>query len=185
MLCLRYLSLHCNQRLVLLLNCCYTYTAHAFTLSLSLYSNLLKRKQSEGKMVLLGGNLNLSLATQSTSLVNSIPIAFTVANVPILLATLATNIWAIQIIQRKETSRINRFFSIKIRILTKKNFNRQFCNVHCPFKVDHVGLLDEYTDHDPGHICTFSLVHSQVNHRKSSFAKKPHKQPEQSSFAKK
>ena len=67
-------------------------------------------------MVLLGGNLNLSLATQSTSLVNSIPIAYTVANVPILLATLATNIWAIQIIQRKETSRINRL----IRILTKK-----------------------------------------------------------------
>ena len=119
MLCLRYLSLHCNQRLVLLKSC-YTYTAHAFTLSLSLYSNLLKRKQSEGKMVLLGGNLNLSLATQSTSLVNSIPIAFTLANVPILLATLATNIWAIQIIQRKETSRINRFSSIQIRILTKK-----------------------------------------------------------------
>ena len=81
-------------------------------------------------MVLLGGNLNLSLATQSTSLVNSIPIAFTVANVPILLATLATNIWAIQIIQRKETSRINRFFQFKSEFSPTNNSNRQFCNVH-------------------------------------------------------
>ena len=89
----------------------YLHCPRFYSLSLPLFqTNLLKRKQSEGKMVLLGSNLNLSLATQSTSLVNSIPIAFTVANVPILLATLATNIWAIQIIQRKETSRINRFF---------------------------------------------------------------------------
>ena len=27
-----------------------------------------------------------------------------------------------------------------------------------------MGLLDEYTHHDSGHICTLSLVHSQVNH---------------------
>ena len=63
----------------------------------------------EGETVLLGGNLKLSLLSEKTTIVNSIPIAFTIANLPILVATLAFNIWAIFIINRKETSRINRF----------------------------------------------------------------------------
>ena len=75
----------------------------------------------EVEMVLLGGNLNLSLAVQATSLVNSIPIAITVANIPILVSTLATNIWAIYIIQRKETTRINRS-SIQIQILANNSY---------------------------------------------------------------
>ena len=62
----------------------------------------------EGETVLLGGNLNLSLMGGKTTIVNSIPIAFTIANLPILVATLAFNIWAIFIINKKETSRINR-----------------------------------------------------------------------------
>ena len=91
----------------------------------SLQTSLLESMQLEGEMVLLGGNLNLSLATQATTLVNSIPLAFTVANIPILVASLATNIWAIHIIQQKETSRINRFL---IQIAKMITF---FCTAMC------------------------------------------------------
>ena len=81
--------------------------------------------QLELEMVWLGANLNLSLAVQATSLVNSFPIAFTAANIPILVATLATNIWAIYIIQQKETSRINRS-PIQILILANNSYINAF-----------------------------------------------------------
>ena len=86
-----------------------------------LQTNLLESMELEVEMVLLGANLNLSLAVQATSPVNSFPIAFTAANIPILVATLATNIWAIYIIQRKETSRINRC-PIQIPILANNSY---------------------------------------------------------------
>ena len=59
----------------------------------------------EGVMLV---GVNFSLVGETTTIVNSIPIAFTLANLPILVATLAANIWAIFIINKKETSRINR-----------------------------------------------------------------------------
>ena len=61
-----------------------------------------------GELVSMGGNLSLRLVSEKATIVNSIPIAFTIANIPIVVATLAANIWAIFVINRKETSRINR-----------------------------------------------------------------------------
>ena len=64
-----------------------------------------------GEIVWLGGrlvnNVNLTLETKATRVVNWFPSAYTIANIPLLLATIATNAWAFHII-RKETSRINR-----------------------------------------------------------------------------
>ena len=65
-----------------------------------------------GEGVLVG--VNFSLVEETTTIVNSIPIAFTLANLPILVATLAANIWAIFIIDKKETSRINRLKCCKL-----------------------------------------------------------------------
>ena len=62
-----------------------------------------------GQIELTGWNSSLSLVSETTTVVNSIPIAFTIANIPVVAATLAANIWAIFVINRKETSRINRF----------------------------------------------------------------------------
>ena len=104
----------------------YKYELCTCTLSRSpLQTNLLESMELEVEMVLLGANLNLSLAVQATSPVNSFPIAFTAANIPILVATLATNIWAIYIIQRKETSRINRC-PIQILILANNSYINAF-----------------------------------------------------------
>ena len=61
-----------------------------------------------GEIVLIGKNLNLSLVSEKSTIVNSLPLAFTIANLPILVVTLAANTWAIFIINSKETSRINR-----------------------------------------------------------------------------
>ena len=61
-----------------------------------------------GQIELTGWNSSLSLVSETTT-VNSIPIAFTIANIPVIVATLAANIWAIFVINKKETSRINRF----------------------------------------------------------------------------
>ena len=61
-----------------------------------------------GEIVWLGGRLvNLTLKTKATRMVNGFPSAYTIANIPVLLATIATNAWAFHII-RKENSRINR-----------------------------------------------------------------------------
>ena len=61
-----------------------------------------------GEIVWLGGRLvNLTLETKATRVVNWFPSAYTIANIPLLLATIATNAWAFHVI-RKETSRINR-----------------------------------------------------------------------------
>ena len=61
-----------------------------------------------GEIVWLGGRLvNFTLETKVTRVVNWFPSAYTIANIPLLLATIATNAWAFHII-RKETSRINR-----------------------------------------------------------------------------
>ena len=57
---------------------------------------------------LAGWNSSLSLVSETTTTVNSIPLAFTIANLPIVAATIAANTWAIFVINRKETSRINR-----------------------------------------------------------------------------
>ena len=62
-----------------------------------------------GQIELTGWNSSLSLVSETTTVVTSIPIAFTIANIPVVVATLAANIWAIFVINRKETSRINRF----------------------------------------------------------------------------
>ena len=55
-----------------------------------------------------GWNSSLSLVSETTTTVNSIPLAFTLANLPIVAATIAANTWAIFVINKKETSRINR-----------------------------------------------------------------------------
>ena len=61
-----------------------------------------------GEIVWLGGRLvNLTLETKTTRVVNWFPSSYTIANIPLLLATIATNAWAFHVI-RKETSRINR-----------------------------------------------------------------------------
>ena len=61
-----------------------------------------------GEIVWLGGRLvNLTLETKATRVVNWFPSSYTIANIPLLLATIATNAWAFHVI-RKETSRINR-----------------------------------------------------------------------------
>ena len=61
-----------------------------------------------GERVWLGGRLvNLTMETKATRVVNGFPSAYTIANIPLLLATIATNVWAFHII-RKENSRINR-----------------------------------------------------------------------------
>ena len=64
-----------------------------------------------GEIVWLGGrlvnNVNLTLETKATRVVNGIPSGYTIANIPLLLATIATNAWAFHVIW-KETSRINR-----------------------------------------------------------------------------
>ena len=61
-----------------------------------------------GEIVWLGGRLvNLTLETKATRMVNGFPSAYTIANIPVLLATIATNAWAFHII-RKENSPINR-----------------------------------------------------------------------------
>ena len=54
-------------------------------------------------------NVSLSLVTEKTSIVNNIPVDFIIADFPVLVVTIAANIWAILIINRKETSRINRW----------------------------------------------------------------------------
>ena len=59
-------------------------------------------------MILVGGNLSLSLVSEKATIVNSIPLAFTIANLPVMVASIAANMWAIFIINKKETSRINR-----------------------------------------------------------------------------
>ena len=61
-----------------------------------------------GEMILVGGNLSLSLVSEKATIVNSIPLAFTIANLPVMVASIAANMWAIFIINKKETSRINR-----------------------------------------------------------------------------
>ena len=71
-------------------------------------SNLLRSMELGGETVSVGGNSSLGLVSEKAIIVNSIPLPFTIANLPILVATLAANIWAIFIINRKETSRINR-----------------------------------------------------------------------------
>ena len=53
-------------------------------------------------------NSSLSLVKEKTIIVNSIHVVFTIANLPVVLATLAANIWAIFVMNRKETSRVNR-----------------------------------------------------------------------------
>ena len=104
----------------------------------------------------MGGNLNLSLDTWATTTVNnSFPLTFTIVNITILIATIATNIWAIHIIHKKETSRINRF---RFKSLRKKPET---------FQVDNVGLLDEHTDYASCNVCPISLVHHQVKYFKS------------------
>ena len=61
-----------------------------------------------GEIVWLGGGLfNFTMETKATTVVNGFPSAYTIANIPLLLATIATNAWAFHII-RKENSRINR-----------------------------------------------------------------------------
>ena len=61
-----------------------------------------------GEIKWLGGALvNRSLEAKATRVVNGFPSAHTIANIPVLLATIATNAWTFHII-RKETSRINR-----------------------------------------------------------------------------
>ena len=59
-----------------------------------------------GEIVWLGGRL-VNLETKATRVVNGFPIGYTIANIPVLLATIATNAWDFHII-RKENSRINR-----------------------------------------------------------------------------
>ena len=71
-----------------------------------------------GEIVLVGRSLNLSLVSEKSTIVNSLPLAFTIANLPILVATLAANTWAIFIINRKETSRINRLNICEIALVT-------------------------------------------------------------------
>ena len=68
---------------------------------------------------LAGWNSSLSLVSETTTTVNSIPLAFTIANLPIVAATIAANTWAIFVINRKETSRINRLdiFSLTFTLL--------------------------------------------------------------------
>ena len=53
-------------------------------------------------------NVSFSLLREKTSIVNNIQVDFIIADFPVLLVTIAANIWAILIINRKETSRINR-----------------------------------------------------------------------------
>ena len=60
-----------------------------------------------GERVSMGRNF--SLVSEKSTIVNSIPAAYTAANFPILVAVLVTNSWAICIINRKETTRINRY----------------------------------------------------------------------------
>ena len=84
------------------------YIPHAFQ------SNLLGSMELEGERVVVGANF--SLVSETATVVNSIPIAFTIANIPILVATIVANIWAIFIINRKETSRINRLDILYLHI---------------------------------------------------------------------
>ena len=53
-------------------------------------------------------NVSLRLVKEKTNIVNNIPMDFIIADFPVLVVTIAANIWAILIINRKETSRINR-----------------------------------------------------------------------------
>ena len=53
-------------------------------------------------------NVSFSLVREKTSVVNNIQVDFIIADFPVLVVTIAANIWAILIINRKETSRINR-----------------------------------------------------------------------------
>ena len=53
-------------------------------------------------------NVSFSLEREKTSIVNNIQVDFIIADFPVLVVTIAANIWAILIINRKETSRINR-----------------------------------------------------------------------------
>ena len=53
-------------------------------------------------------NVSFSLLREKTSIVNNIQVDFIIADFPVLVVTIAANIWAILIINRKETSRINR-----------------------------------------------------------------------------
>ena len=75
------------------------------------YSHYLHHLSMElgGQIELVVWNVSLSLVTEKTSIVNRIPIAFIIANLPIFAVTLAANIWAMIIINRKEASRVNRF----------------------------------------------------------------------------
>ena len=60
------------------------------------------------KIELVVWNVSLSLVTEKTSIMNRVPFAFIIANLPIFAVTLAANIWAMFIINRKEASRVNR-----------------------------------------------------------------------------
>ena len=54
------------------------------------------------------GLANLSLTVHSYQKVNEVSVVYLLANIPMLIATLAINLWVIKVIQRREKSRINR-----------------------------------------------------------------------------
>ena len=54
------------------------------------------------------GFSNLTLAVHSSETVNKISMAYLLANITMLAATMGINLWVVRVIQKKEKSRINR-----------------------------------------------------------------------------
>ena len=53
------------------------------------------------------GLSNLTLSVHSSEKVNEMSVVYLLANIPMLVATIAINLWVIKVIKRKEKNRIN------------------------------------------------------------------------------
>ena len=58
------------------------------------------------------GFSNLTLAVHSSETVNKISMAYLLANITMLAATMGINLWVVRVIQKKEKSRINRLIAL-------------------------------------------------------------------------
>ena len=54
------------------------------------------------------GLSNLSLSVHSSQKVNEIYVVYLLANIPMLAATIAVNLWVVNVIQRKEKNKLNK-----------------------------------------------------------------------------
>ena len=54
------------------------------------------------------GLSNLTLSVHSSQKVNEISVVYLLANIPMLVATIAITLWVIKVIRGKEKNRINR-----------------------------------------------------------------------------